>query len=277
MGSEREELYGLAEHGEDHSEEKVKEKEETKETDPSAEKEEEPEVKAVPDGTETEQEKEVGIEEEKIHEKGDLKSALKEERIKRRKIRSEYETKLSEKEKQLDEVLQTLRETVSTRETTPDSIDDYETEIRKLQSKINDIDNWRKTASTKLEEDERQKSYKELMLRIDSTSSELEKEGYPGFTRFKSLISEELNKLPETERVEMDNEEGWKEIYKETVFPSIKPIFQSITKAERDANKIEEKKKMNMIGENKGDNQTKKEETWTMEDYVEWRRNKVGR
>ncbi len=275
--SERDELYAQAKGGVDPTETEVKDEEvkEEEKPDTSAEKEETSEVKeeVKPSEETADEEKEEVITEQKSKEKGDLKSALKEEREKRRQIKSDYEAKLAEKERQLNEIIQSLK-SPDVEET--ETIGDQETELRKLKSKINEIDKWRQTAAEKLEEDERTKSYKELMLRIDSTNAALEKDGYPGFTKFKSLISEELNKLPEDERSEMDNEEGWKEIYKETVFPAIRPIFQSVTKAERDKQKIADKQKFGMLGESKGEQPIKKEENWTMDDYLAHRRKIAG-
>lgn len=275
---EREDLYAQATGGVDPTETEVKDEEEKKEEekpDTSAEKEETSEVKEEDKTSEetTDETKEEVIDETKPKEKGDLKLALKEEREKRRTIKRELEAKIAEQERQFNELIQSVKGKPESQE---EQIGDYETELKNLRQKVTEFDKWRETVSVKSEEEIRQKSYKELMLRIEGTDKELEKDGYPGFTKFKSLISEELNKLTEDERSEMDNEEGWKELYKETVFPSIKPLFQSITKAEKDAEKIADKKKLGMLGESKGEQKIAKEDTWSMEDYVAMRRKQGG-
>jgi len=273
MGNEREALYEQA-YGETSAEPEVNEEKKEEVAESPAEKEEASEVKPETDVSEKPEGevKEEVSEEEQLKGKGDLKSALKEERIKRRQLKSEYEAKLLQKESQLNEVLQSFRQA----QEEPQTIDDYEKEIRNLQKKINEIDTWRQSASTKIQEDERQKTYKDLMLRIDSTDISLKDEGYPGFAKFKSLVSEELNKLPEEERAEMDNEQGWREIYKETVFPSIKNTFASVSKEEKLAKKIQDKQNAGMLGESKGEPQIKKDESWSYDDYLTWRKNKVG-
>ncbi len=282
MSKEREELYAQVTNGVDPTEEKVKEETVSEKT--SAEKEVTSEVteevKTLDEVKTTEEtkdeEKEEVIEEDKTKtEKGDLKSALKEERVKRRQLKSEYETKIAEKEKQLSEVLQYIKTSVTPEEKT-DVIEDYDTEIRKLQQKIKELDAWKSSTSVKSQEEDRQRLYKDLMTRIEKTDTLLKEEGYPGFAKFKTLITEELNNMPDEERTEMDNEKGWVEIYKTTVFPSVKNVFTSVSREEKTAQKVEAKKGAAMLGETKGEVKIKKDEDWSYEDYLKMRREKSG-
>ena len=62
-----------------------------------------------------------------------------------------------------------------------------------------------------------------LAKRVETTTKELSEEGFPGFSEFVPLMSAELNKLIAEDRdnVKFDNEAGWKQIYKEKIFPKI--------------------------------------------------------
>ena len=220
------------------------------------------------EGTDGEKELEVSVETKK---KGDLETALREERAKRRQIKVDYESKLAEKESQLNELLQTMKSYITPTKEEEVVVGDYEEEIKRLKMEIQDIKTWKTSTDETTKNLEKEKNYKELMGRVEKVGKELDDEGHPGFPRFISLVTDELSKLPDNLRKEMDNEEGWKEIYKNTVFPSIKSIFQSVTKDEKFKVKDEKKTKAQMLGESKGEAITETKKEWTWDDYMAWR------
>ena len=75
---------------------------------------------------------------------------------------------------------------------------------------------------------------------IREASESLEKEGYQGFTDMLPLVTVELQRLASEDRdaaIKLDNPEGWKKIFKETIFPKVSALSQKKAREEKKAGK----------------------------------------
>ena len=111
--------------------------------------------------------------------------------------------------------------------------------------------------------------------RITDTATDLVEEGYPGFKEFLPLVKAELDNMtaetPDNES--MDNEAGWKKIYKEKVYPKIRASVGDQLRKETIDKKMELKVKANLVS-TPGKIQPKesaKTEEWTKSDYMKMR------
>ena len=113
-----------------------------------------------------------------------------------------------------------------------------------------------------------------LAKRVETTTKELSEEGFPGFSEFVPLMSAELNKLIAEDRdnVKFDNEAGWKQIYKEKIFPKITNSIGEHIKKDSFELKKALKEKANLATK-PGAQPSKpiKDEEWTKGDYMKMR------
>lgn len=120
----------------------------------------------------------------------------------------------------------------------------------------------------------KQEAEAKLAKRVENTTRELAEEGFPGFSEFVPLMSAELNKLITEDRdnVRLDNEAGWKQIYKERIFPKITNSIGEHLKKDSFAQKTALKEKANLATK-PGAQPSKqvKEEEWTKGDYMKMR------
>lgn len=120
----------------------------------------------------------------------------------------------------------------------------------------------------------KQEAEAKLAKRVETTTRELAEEGFPGFSEFVPLMSAELNKLITEDRdnVKFDSEAGWKQIYKERIFPKITNSIGEHLKKDSFEQKKVLKEKANLATK-PGTQPSKqvKEEEWTKDDYIKMR------
>lgn len=120
----------------------------------------------------------------------------------------------------------------------------------------------------------KQEAEAKLAKRVENTTRELVEEGFPGFAEFVPLMSAELNKLIAEDRdnVKFDNEAGWKQIYKERIFPKITNSIGEHLKKDSFEQKKALKEKANLATK-PGAQPSKqvKDEEWTKGDYMKMR------
>lgn len=120
----------------------------------------------------------------------------------------------------------------------------------------------------------KQEAEAKLAKRVENTTKELAEEGFPGFSEFIPLMSAELNKLITEDRdnVRFDNEAGWKQIYKERIFPKLATSIGEHIKKDSFELKKTLKEKANLATK-PGAQPSKqvKEEEWTKGDYMKMR------
>ena len=240
------------------SEEKPEEEEkETTETSPeeegtdTLESEEKPEDKTVPLG------------------------ALHESRAETRAAKARI-TKLEE---QLSEVIgnfKTLAEQKKEPEATFDisePIDDTDEAIQILRKQNADLAAKFKDFSTQQIAEKQAMQVSEQDRIIKKTDAELAKEGYSGFNKFAWVVGEEIGKITDPdEKAAFQNQEGWKKIYKERVYPSLKTMFTSKDQKEKFLKKDEAAAKADLISNSgKVKKSAPKVKNNTYEDYLEMR------
>lgn len=204
-----------------------------------------------------------------------------------REKRKEYEAKLNEMEAALKEKEEQQKVLLSDLQKLAESkpadqpIDDYEKAIldeRKKREALEKEVSALKADHQKRGEWERMEEAKKaeeiLKRKLSDTDSELSKEGFPGFSRFKALVAEELQKrVREGELQEaVDTPEEWKRTFKEIVFPQVREMFVK----ERLEEKEKRKEEANISTGSGGgtSKQESKSKPWTMDDY--WKMRQEG-
>lgn len=193
----------------------------------------EKEVKEEPVKTEAEVQKE----QEKEH---NLKKALDEERIKRKRLKEEK-----------DALEIRIREFESKQETPkePDPITDYDAELNAVKTKLRSIE----LMEARREEFARQEAIRsesaKLQSMVDSVHKDLLEEGYAGFKRMAGEVTRELMELAKTDPDEaqsMDNPDGWKKIFKEKIYPDFHKEVEETTRKRTLDDKKNLKKDVNL-------------------------------
>lgn len=158
-------------------------------------------------------------------------AALHEERLRSKEIRQELEKMKSTH----DSLLEEIRGLKDDREAGIGTVDDNEAKTLKLERELLEL----KSAFSKRTMDEQNRIIKQnqqsLNERIRLTNEELEADGIKGFNVFKAQVVEELQKLVEEDPANehLDNPEGWKKIYKETVLPRVSSMFAEKAREEK--------------------------------------------
>jgi hypothetical protein len=117
---------------------------------------------------------------------------------------------------------------------------DEQKKIRDLEKEVAFIREKDKEREKLRESENIKKDQERTGMQIKETSLALENEGFSGFIDMLPLVTVELNRIAAEDRDEankLDNPEGWKKIFKETVFPRIASLGQKKSRKE----KIEEK------------------------------------
>lgn len=147
-----------------------------------------------------------------------------------------------------------------------EKISELETEI----SKIKNIETNRSTVEEKRKQDDFSRKIQEDVAK---TNVSLEAEGFPGFEMFKDQVGQEVLKLIAEDPLNKDvyaNPDGWKRLYKERVYPSIKSVFTKDKKGEKE--KLKEKAALEApSGADAQEKKSKEGSDWTKEDYFAWR------
>lgn len=165
--------------------------------------------------------------------------ALKEERTKRQALQGQV-TELESQVRTLIEDNKTFMEQGKKAETDQSNLEslledgDFDgalkeslketTELKKRFDRLEKHDQER-TDGDKVKEQSR--TNERIENRIKTIDSELEKEGFPGFDMFVDKMNAELDRMiqDDSDNVSLNNDEGFKKIYKENVYPKIKSLF----------------------------------------------------
>ena len=113
-------------------------------------------------------------------------------------------------------------------------------EIRALKKEVESIRAKDKEQEKTREAENIKTAQEKIGRQIREASEALEKEGYQGFTDMLPLVTVELQKIAADDRdaaVKLDNPEGWKKIFKETVFPRVSALSQKKVREEKKAGK----------------------------------------
>lgn len=195
-----------------------------------------------------------------------------------REKRKEAEARAKEKEEQVTTLLSDLQKLTESKPA-DQPIDDYEKAIldeRKkreaaekrisdLESKIQKRDEWERV-------EESRKAQEALNKRVSDTDASLAKSGFPGFSRFKALVAEELAARVNAgePQEDVDTPQEWERTYKEKIYPNVREIFVSEKMKAK-----EEKKADATISTGSGGGtprQEQKEKPWSVDDYMEMRK-----
>lgn len=131
--------------------------------------------------------------------------------------------------------------------------------------------------------DNESNAQQQMLDRIENdkktVDSELDKEGFPGFYIAQEAVKDVLRKMTPEELQRNDNPEGWKEIYKEQVWPDVQKKFGIVKKVANTEQKTELKKKAGLVDtpgkpikEAPGKDEDKKTEKESYDDYLRMRR-----
>ena len=117
-------------------------------------------------------------------------------------------------------------------------------------------------------------AYDLLKTRITVTNDSLAAEGFPGFSEFTPMVTAELNKMiaEDSGNRIYDNEEGWRQIYKEKIFPKVAASAGEHIKQDGFEQKKVLKAAANLSKVPGGlPPKEKKEEEWSKESYLKMR------
>ncbi|MEE9354197.1 MAG: hypothetical protein V3U75_01270 [Methylococcaceae bacterium] len=133
------------------------------------------------------------------------------------------------------------------------------TELKKRMAKLENNDGKRTQADEQTAHEAKQKA---VEGRISKITTSLEEDGYPGFDMFVDKMNAELVQMidddPDNEA--LDNDEGYKKIYREKIFPKVKKMFVGQEKENTFEKKRNLKKKANIGGGGKADPKTKEKD-----------------
>ena len=254
--------------------------EESKEK-PKAESKEKPKEEPTEDLAEEviETPVEEGELQEEVIEKTVPLQALHEEREKRKVAQADIRN-LTEKVNSLIEDNRQLMEHYTQE---PEEIEDYDKELLALKKQNKELVSRLDTFEKSDTQHKQERQVEAINVDLKKLDSKLTAEGYPGMLKFQNLVVESINELRETDfdRYEtiMSSKANWfkgcEEIYKKEVFSGIKNIFSKTTKAEKDLEKEELKKKAKLAGKTGATGERAKGEEegeWTYDDYMKERK-----
>lgn len=244
-------------------------------------KEEVPKEPAAPspvvEATETKKEDYVPVQTEDEKKKTEIKTvpydALHEEREKRKLAQA--------KNRELEDRLKALEEKVTSTKQSEPAENEYLTDEEKRLARL-EKDNAELKEKERLREQEAYKTkeqmlYEKLAREVADTDKVLAAEGLPGFQFLQGRVGDELRKMiaEDPENIVLDSPEGWKRIYREKVFPTVKGLFVQADKQKLMEEKKAAKADAGLIGSpGVADKkpEEKKDDSWTHEEYLKWRR-----
>lgn len=274
--SERERLYAEYEKTVAAPEESAKEPEVKTEAAPvEAEKPKEPE-KTEPTAEKQEAKKEKFVPYDALHA----------ERIKR-KAEAEARKAAEERAKQLEDQIKRFSEPKN-----DEPITDYDAEIinikRELPSLKAELQAFKEIEKQRQEREKNEaheREYRKLQDNIGKTNKELQEAGYPGFSFALGRVTEILQSMKEAGREEeafdLDNPEGWKKIYKESIFPDLRKEFEAGLRVAKDEEKKSLKSQAGLAtvpgrSEPKPKSENEKTEAERNAEYIAERRARMG-
>lgn len=226
-----------------------------------AEGKEEPQPEETPEPeTKKEEVKEVTKTEDKTVPLG----ALHEERQKRKELQAEV-VELKQQVKNM------LTERKGKEEYEEEYIEDYDAELIKLKKQNQTLKAEVDSIKAKDTQSEVEKKQTAFLNKVNKVHEELQLEGFDGFEKCTPMIRQYIHSLimqePDSQEyiegrklLDVDTPEGWKKIYKEEIYPSIKEIINQKKTEELIDERIERKKKAALSGSSGGKPVQKKKE-----------------
>lgn len=149
--------------------------------------------------------------------------------------------------------------------------------ITGLQDTIKGLENNDRQRIEAREADEATRKAEEAEKRIQKLHSDLEKEGFPGFDPLVEHVNAELRAMikEDPDNISLNNDEGFKKIYKEKVFPKFRKMFVGKDREDTMQGKRERKKNANLGGGGnapKGSAKKDNDDDWGMNDYMDMRK-----
>lgn len=181
---------------------------------PEAKAKAEPEKKAPAAADEKKEEKTVPL------------AALHEAREEMKSLKNDNK-ELQEQVKVLLKDLRELSEKPKGEETKPEDeefLTDEQKKLRTLENEIKELREKDKQRDQLTEAEKTKRGQETLKAQLAETNLALEKDGFKGFSKFMPMVVAELQRLAADDReaaAKLDNPEGWKKIFKESVFPEV--------------------------------------------------------
>jgi len=179
------------------------------------------------------------------------KKALDEEREKRKAKTLEARTALAERDAerqsriQLEARIKELEAKVNAAPAKPGVAPAKEDEVAKQLAEENKrLKEENQKAAAKATADEQAKAAEEMQKTVMATGQSLDKEGFPGFTRFTVEVAHALEAKIKAGELDVEDvtPELWAKTYKEDVYPGIKQIFaEQKSKEKLEAKKVAKK------------------------------------
>lgn len=206
--------------------------------------------------------------------------ALHEERERRKALQYEVEALKRQFDQSLNASKAATSETVEGFDT-EGNVTDYDVAMKslvksnlELRRELNSV----KGKSDLIESDFRSKREREatdlLKTRITTTNDVLAAEGFPGFSEFTPMVTAELNRMlaEDAGNRAYDNEEGWRRIYREKIFPKVAASAGEHVRQDGFEQKKVLKAAANLSKAPGGlPPKTVKEEEWSKESYLKMR------
>lgn len=127
---------------------------------------------------------------------------------------------------------------------------DDQKKLRSLEKEVESIRAKDKENEKTRESENIKKAQEKIGEQLREASSSLEKEGFAGFTDMLPLVTAELQRIAAEDRdeaVKLDNPEGWKKIFKETIFPKVAALSQKRAREEKIKGKEDLKKDASLL------------------------------
>jgi hypothetical protein len=199
-------------------------------------------------------------------------AALHEERSKHK----DTKRKIAELEAKIDQLLTNKPEKPSP-SAEDEEITDYDREIKTLRAKTRQYESEIESLKREFFGDRQKREQDSIANQVMSVSSELEKEGMPGFVELEPLVASEIARLwsedADNQLVYPNNPSGWKKVYKDVIFPRFRKIVGSSPTAILHE-KLEAKKEATTIrtpGTSGKEPGTSSKPSWTYDDYMKER------
>ena len=181
-------------------------------------------------------------------------ASLKEERVKRQELGKQV-SELSSKVEQLmsDNIrlMSMLKDGKVPPSDPPEGVGEYDEEIRRLKNQIKTLENRDASRNEEKLQAEIKAYYDDGIKKMEVVNADLEKEGFPGFLKFEHLVGQYFGKLKEDDPDEFEamyNPEGWKQVYKEHIFPEIATMLGIQKKEAKKGEKVDAKQKAQLGG-----------------------------
>jgi hypothetical protein len=209
-----------------------------------------------------------------------LKGALKEERAKRKLLRDELDgikKQLAEQKEDNKILFEDLKKQMK------GDVDDYgDVDDGEIPPAIKAELDKLKEENQKLKEatgnDAAADQQKLLDKAVVDTDAKLAEEGFPGFSDFRSLVTEELIDMigKDEEAIIHDTPEGWSKIWKETVFPKLQAITTAKDKKRVKDEKNAAKEDANLASSGKKPvSPAEEKDVDTLEEYMKMRKSRL--